>query len=168
MRITLAVLQELGATYQLPMHTTKQWPGQGFLALLLVLWCPRAEVPAQVLTVQADVVVGEDGRPVPPGGATHGDTHGAMNSLHILLLGESRTICQGWPSVPQLLQQTLRDHRHRSCPSQVCSAIPSWHPLLSPRVGALCWYFTFHCHLLQSTENYTGTQAASSNQILKE
>lgn len=53
------------------------------------------------LTVQPDVVVGEDGRTVPPDSAAHGDTHGAVHSLHILLLGENSKDLSG---VVQVLQ----------------------------------------------------------------
>lgn len=65
------------------MHTNKQGPGKGFPShfpscFLTSDYGSAVAEPVLVnkesLTVQPDVVVGEDGRAVPPGSATHGDT----------------------------------------------------------------------------------------------
>lgn len=126
-------------------------------------------VNKELLTVQADVVVGENGWAVPPGSATHGDTHRAMHSLHILLLGESRKDLSGIAQVLQsCCRRPCRTRSTGSAPSQGLLHNPVLTPPALPMVGALGWHFTFGCHLLQSTDNCRSTQAASSNQMLRE
>lgn len=60
----------------------------------------------ELLTVEADVMVGEDGGPVAFGHAPHGDVQHAVGRLHVVLLGgaEERTGVShhtAWPLRPQ-------------------------------------------------------------------